>query len=283
MKIKISADSICDLPPELIAKYGIGIVPLSIVKGGQPFRDMVEITPQDIFDYVESGAGSCHTTAVNVSEYAELFAEYLKEYDAVIHTTISSVISCCHQNALIAAADLPNVYVIDSLNLSSGSGQLVLDAAIMAERGSPADEIAERVNQLAKYVESSFVIDTLKYLHKGGRCSGLAALGANLLKLKPCIEVTDGKMDVGKKYRGNFDKVILQYVADKLQGRDDIDPRRIFVTYAPGTPQEVVDSVTDAIRALGYFQEILTSLAGCTISNHCGPVCLGLLYYRKQG
>jgi DegV family protein with EDD domain len=282
MRIKISADSTCDLPRELIDKYNIGIIPLYIVKGGESFKDSLEITPDALFDYVDSGAGTCHTAAVNVADYLEAFTAYLREYDAVIHINISSGFSACNQNAAIAASELPNVYIADSRNLSTGSGHLVYDAAIMAEEGVAPGEIVDRLNAAAPYVDASFVIDSLAYLHKGGRCSSLAALGANILKLKPCIEVVDGKMEVGRKYRGAFEKAVLQYVGDKLADADGIDGRRIFITYTSRVPPPVARGVADAVRALGIFDEIIESDAGCAISNHSGPVCLGVLFYRKN-
>jgi len=281
MKIAITSDSTCDLSKELVEKYDITIIPLYINKGGESLRDGLEITPDDIFDYVDSGAGVCQTAALNIADYTELFEEKLKENDAVIHFNISSGFSSCHANARLAAEELENVYVVDTLNLSRGSGHLVLDAAIMAEEGKTPEEIVAVINEEIPKVESSFIIDTLKYLHKGGRCSGVAALGANLLKLKPCIEVVDGKMDVGKKYRGNFKTVILQYVRDRLTGRDDIDPRRIFITCTTGTPEEVIDAVEAEIKACMNFDEIIRTKAGCTVSNHCGRVCLGILFFRK--
>ncbi|MDR1217940.1 MAG: DegV family protein [Oscillospiraceae bacterium] len=282
MKIKISADSTCDLTHELIDRYDIGIVPLYIVKGGESFKDGLEITPDDLFDYVDSGAGTCHTAAVNIADYTDAFTSYLREYDAVVHINISSGFSACNQNARIAASELPNVYVVDSFNLSTGTGHLVYDAALMAAEGVAPDEIARRLDGMAPFMDASFIIDKLTYLHKGGRCSSLTALGANILKLKPCIEVTDGKMDVGKKYRGSFDKVILQYVADKLSDAGNIDGRRIFVTHTTRVPPDTTRSVIDAIRSYGIFDEIVESHAGCAISNHCGTVCLGVLFYRRR-
>lgn len=281
MKIAITSDSTCDLSKDLIEKYDIKIIPLYINKGSESLRDGLEITPDDIFDYVDSGAGVCQTSALNVADYTDLFEESLKSHDAVIHFNISSGFSSCHANARIAAEDFENVYVVDTLNLSTGSGHLVLDAAIMAEEGKTPEEIVAKINEDIPKVESSFVIDTLKYLHKGGRCSALAALGANLLKLKPCIEVKDGKMDVGKKYRGNFKTVILQYVRDRLTGRDDIDPRRIFITSTTGTPREVEEAVAAEVKQIMDFDEIIFTKAGCTVSNHCGRVCLGILFFRK--
>ncbi len=282
MKIKITADSTCDLSPELVEKYNITIVPLYIVRGEESLKDGVEITPEDIFKYVDSGKGVCSTAAVNLSDYIEVFSEQLKTCDAVIHFNISSDMSSCYASASLAAKEFEGVYVVDSRNLSSGIGHLVLDAAIMAQQGEKsASEIYDIIQSEVDKVESSFVIDTLKYLHKGGRCSALTALGANILKLKPCIEVKNGKMDVGQKYRGSFSTVILQYVRDRLMGRTDIDTRRIFITYPATTSEEIADAVEKEVRKYMDFDEIYHTHAGCTVSNHCGPVCLGILFFRK--
>ena len=281
MRIKISADSTCDLPADIIERYNIGITPLYIIKDEVPYKDRLEITVNEMFDYVESGAGMTRSSAVNVSEYLEFFSGWLAEYDAIIHISISNYFSVCNQNAKLAAEDFSNVYVVDSLNLSTGSGHIVLDAAIMAENGLTPEEIVKELERLIPKVEASFVIGTLKYLYKGGRCSGLAALGANLLKLNPCIEVTEGKMIVGKKYRGSFDKIILQYIDDKLSNRDDIDPKRIFVTYPPTVTSDFVGRIVDRIKSIRNFEEIICCEAGCVISNHCGPICSGILFYRR--
>jgi len=281
MRVKITADSTCDLPPELVEKYNIGITPLYILMDDKPYKDRLEITVTDIFEFVNSGKGITRSNAINISEYQDYFSEWLKEYDAIVHISISSFISACNQSAKIAAEEMGNVYVVDSLNLSTGSGHVVLDAAIMAENGANSEEIVKKLEELIPKVEASFVIGTLKYLHLGGRCSGLAALGANLLKLNPCIEVINGKMDVGKKYRGTFNKIILKYVEDRLSNRDDIDTKRIFVTYPPTTSKELVDEIVEKIKTIKEFDEIICSEAGCVISNHCGPVCVGILYYRK--
>ena len=281
MRIKITADSTCDLPPDIVSKYDIGITPLYIMKDEKPYKDRLEITVSDIFEYVESGAGMTRSSAINVSEYQEYFSSLLGDYDAIIHISISNFISVCNQNARLAAEDLKNVYVVDSLSLSTGSGLLVLDAALMGNSGMPPERIVEELEHLVTKVDASFVIGTLKYLHKGGRCSGLAALGANILKLNPCIEVIGGKMDVGKKYRGSFDKIILQYVEDKLSVRDDIDLRRIFVTYPPTMSDELISKIVDKVKSCKDFEEIICCEAGCVISNHCGPICAGILFYNK--
>lgn len=280
MKIKITADSTCDLSPELVEKYDIGIIPLYIIKNGKPHRDGIEIIPQDIFDHVKAGGDVCSTAAVSVSDYHETFEKLLEEYDAVIHLNISSDMSACRQNALLAAAELENVYPIDSKNLSTGIGQLVLAAAEMAAGGASPREITDELTRLREKLEVSFVLDTLLYLHKGGRCNAVAALGSNLLNLKPCIEVKDGKMGVGKKYRGTLKKCLVNYVKDRLEGRDDVDTRRIFITNS-GIDGEILKEVEAAVRSCQPFEEVLHTRAGCTISNHCGPNCLGILFFNK--
>jgi len=280
MRVKITADSTCDLPEDIVNRYNIGITPLYIIKDEKPYKDRIEITAQDLFDYVESGKGMTRSNAINISEYQEYFAEWMKDHDALIHISLSNHFSACNQSARLAAEDFENVYVVDSLSLSTGSGHIVLDAAIMAESGMAAEEIVKELERLVPLVEASFVIGTLKYLHLGGRCTGLQALGANLLKLNPCIEVKDGKMEVGKKYRGKFDKILLDYVEDRLANRNDIDPKRIFVTYPTTISDELVNSVVEKVKSLRDFDEIICCEAGCAISNHCGPICLGILFYR---
>ena len=233
MNIKITADSTCDLSEELVKKYDIEILPLYIVKDGKSYKDGVEITPSDIFEHVKAGGALTSTAAVNVADYVDAFTPLSKEYDAVIHIDISADFSSCYQNACIAAENFDNVYIIDSRNLSTGSGLVVLRAAEMAQAGESPEDIVKAMNVLTSKVEASFVIEKLDFLRKGGRCSTLAALGANLLSLRPCIEVKDGKMSVGKKYRGKYAACIEKYITERLSGRDDIDYKRIFITHSP--------------------------------------------------
>ena len=280
MKIKISSDSTCDLSAELVERYDVHIVPLSVSKDGVFYRDGLEITPQDIFDHVSSGGGVCSTAAVNMDEYQHIFESLRRDDDAVIHFTISSELSCCYQNACLAAQEVPGVYVIDAENLSTGIGQLVLEASIMAREGAAPEEIVEKINTMKKKLDVSFVIDTLEYLYKGGRCSSLAALGANLLSLKPCIEVVDGKMRVGKKYRGSLEKCLEKYIRERLADVDSLDLHRIFVTHS-NMDQATVDRIQAVVESCAPFEEILQTKAGCTISCHCGPNCLGILFFRK--
>lgn len=280
MNIKITADSTCDLSPELIHKYDIEIIPLCVIKEGQPYRDGVNITSKDIFEHVENGGELCTTSALNVSEYQEVFAELSPKYDAVIHIGISNGFSSCIQNATIAAGEFGNVYAVDSRNLSTGSGHVVIKAAELAQSGMAPQEIVDYLNEFTARVEASFVIDKLDYLKKGGRCSSLAVLGANLLNLKPCIEVRDGAMHVAKKYKGSFEKCLLRYVKDRLEGRTDIDTGRIFITH-PACSDEVVEMVRQEVEKIMHFDEVLITRAGCTVSSHCGPNTLGILFVRK--
>ena len=280
MRVKIIADSTCDLSPELLERYDIAITPLCVIKDGREFHDGVDITPADIFAHVDGGGELCSTAAVSQFEYTEIFTRYAREYDAVVQINIGSGFSCCYQNACLAAQDFDNVYVVDSENLSTGQGLLVVAAAKLAQQGLSGSEIAERVRALAPKVEASFLIDRLDYMRKGGRCSAVAALGANLLHLKPCIEVREGKMGVCKKYRGSFEKCIRQYVKERLDGRTDIDEGLAFITH-PACQKNVVDAAMEEARAYGSFDEIVETHAGCTVSCHCGPNTLGILFVRK--
>ena len=281
MKIKITADSTCDLSHDLVSIYDIEITPLYIIKEGKAYKDMKEIAPRDIFDHVSSGGAITSTSAVNVEDYIRYFTPLSRKNDAVIHLNISADFSSCYQNACIAAKEFDNVYVVDTRNLSTGSGLLVLEAAEMAERGKSPEKIVEVLNGLIPKVEASFVIDKLNYLQKGGRCSALTVLGANLLSLRPCIEVKEGKMGVGRKYQGNFEKCVLQYVRERLKDRTDINPKRIFITHPPFDYPDLVDKVKNEIRKYIKFDEILETHAGCTVSSHCGPGTLGILFMRQ--
>ena len=280
MRIKISADSTCDLTKELVQQYDIEIIPLYVNKDGVFYQDGVDITAQDIYTHVSAGGSMCSTAAVNVEDYSQFFRHLRQEHENVIHFTISSAMSSSYQNAYIAAEDVGGVYVVDAQNLSTGIGQLVLEAAIMAKGDQAPEAIVAELNEMKKKLNVSFILDTLEYLRKGGRCSAVAALGANLLSLKPCIEVRDGSMKVGKKYRGNLDKCLEKYIKDRLAEVDTLDLRRIFITHS-GMEQARVDQVQAWVQECAPFAEILQTTAGCTISSHCGPNCLGVLFFNK--
>ena len=280
MNIKILSDSTCDLSPALLAEYNIDLARLTTIKNGEAFIDGETITPADIFDHVANGGDLCSTTAINIGEYEELFQKYASEYDAVIHINIGSGFSSCYQNACLAAEDFPNVRVIDSQNLTTGQGLLVLEACRLAKVCDDLDEIVEKLNAFATRIESSFLLDQLAYMAKGGRCSSVAALGANLLGLKPCIEVKNGKLTVVKKYRGTYAKCLASYVKDRLADREDILRNELFLTYTP-VSDECLSAVKNAIDQYGNFETVYETTAGCTVSCHCGPGTLGVIFVRK--
>lgn len=280
MKIKIVSDSTCDLSPELISRYDIGITPLYVIKDEKEYRDGLDISFLDIFEHVDRGGELCKTAACSVMDYIRCFSEYTSQYDAVIQITIGSGFSSCYQNACIAADEFPNVYVVDSQNLSTGQGQIVVAAAKMTEQGLTASEIVEHLQVLIPKVEISFIVGQIDYLRKGGRCSAMAAFGANLLNLNPCIEVKNGEMVVVKKYRGNFEKCVCQYVQERLQERTDIEKDLVFITHAV-TPEHVIKNVQQKIQEYGPFHEIVETHVGCTVSCHCGPRTLGVIVVRK--
>ena len=280
MRIKITSDSTCDLSAQLIEKYDIGILPLTVIKEGEAFRDCVNIMPADIFAHVAAGGNLCSTAAVNTAEYQEWFSKHAPDYDGVIHINLSAELSSCHQNACIAAEDFDNVRVIDSRNLSTGQGLVVLKACELARTCTDLDDLAQQLRDFTSRVEASFLLDRLEYMVKGGRCSSAAALGANLLNLKPCIEVRNGKMAVVKKYRGNFAKCLAAYVKDRIANREDLDRGTLFVTRTP-VSDECLNAVKNAVDAYADFENIYWTEAGCTISCHCGPRTLGILYFHK--
>lgn len=281
--IILCADSTCDLSEELLERYNIHIFPLHIVLGDRTYQDGVDLVPDQIYQIYREKKILPKTAAINVEEYTEFVRPFIKAGNDVIYVTLGSGISATYNNCRLAAEELPGMYVIDSGNLSTGMGHVVLAAAKGIEAGLPVEQIVEQTRALAHRVEASFVIDTLEFLYKGGRCSALAMLGANMLKLKPCIEVdnADSKMSVGKKYRGSLDKALEQYVKDRLEGRDDIVTDRIFITHS-GIAPERVELVRREIAKYQQFDEVIETRAGCTISSHCGPNTLGILFVRKE-
>ena len=280
MNIKITSDSTCDLSAALLEKYDISLARLTVMKGGEQFTDGETIFPADIFAHVAAGGDLCSTSAYSIGQYQALFAQFAGSCDALIHVNISSAFSSSYQNACIAAEEFDNVYVIDSLNLSTGQGLVVLEIARQREKGLDAKQIVEYMKDFVPRVEASFVLSQLKYMVKGGRCSSATALGANLLNLKPCIEVKGGKMTVVKKYRGSYAKCLSAYVKDRLDGREDLDPTTLFVTHTQMEPEDMA-AAKEAVAQYGHFADVYDTEAGCTVSCHCGPGTLGVLFVRK--
>ncbi len=280
-KILIASDSTSDLNAELIERYGVKIVPLGVTLGDKNYTDGVDIDPDMIYENYEKTGQLPKTAAVNVAEFSDFFEKYTREGYSIVLFTISSEMSSTFSNAHLAAEDFENVYVVDTRNLSTGGGLLVLTAAQMAEKGSSAKEIYNECTRLVDYVDASFVINSLEFLHKGGRCSALAALGANLLQLKPCITVKSGKMGVSKKYRGKFGAILPQYITDRIGDACDVEIDKIFVTHA-GCDKAYIDACVAKVKELAPEANVMITRAGCTISSHCGRDCLGVLFIRKN-
>ena len=281
MPVKIISDSTCDLSEDLLKEYDIAIVPLTVTLGDRSGHDGVDITPEDIYAYVEETGVLPKSSAVSVGEYKEAFGGWREKGYEIVHFSLSAKFSASWQNACTAAEELGGVHVVDSANLSTGQGLLTLYGAELAEDGKSAAEIAEACRSLAGRVEASFVINTTDYLHKGGRCSALMNLGANLLHIKPCIEVRDGGMHPGKKYHGSINHAIHAYVEDRLKNRADIDLKRMFITHTRVDPQAVDDVRSLIEKHIPGIEEILETTAGATITTHCGPDTLGILFVRK--
>lgn len=278
--IKITTDSTCDLPQWILDKYDISVCPLGVAKGGVLFQDGIDITTGDIQAHVEAGGDITTTSAVNIGQYADFFMQQLQGHTGLIHLNVGMGFSSCHQNARLAATEMEQVHVVDSANLSVGHGMQVLAAAEAAKAGASAKDILAMLAELCPRVEANFVLDTLDYMKKGGRCSAVTALGANLLKLHPCIEVVDGKMGVTKKYRGSMEKVVGAYVKERVGNRDDIDRKRVFLVDTCQN-QALVDLTRAALVEHGGFEEIIECKAGCTIFCHCGPDTVAVMFARN--
>ncbi len=281
-KVILSADSSCDLGPELKNRYKVNYTRFHILLDGRSYVDGIDLSSNDIFSIYRQKKCLPKTSAIGVGEYYEYFKKWTDQGFEVIHINISSAISSTYQNCCIAASELGGVYPIDSKNLTTGMGQLVIEAAKRIELGMQAEEIQKEVSDLTNKLNVSFVVDTLEFLRAGGRCSALSALGANILKLKPCIEVNNstGMMAPSKKYRGSLDKVLIQYINEKLSDVYKINTERIFITHTVQSP-ELIELVHSHIKELGIFKEIYITDASCTISSHCGPNTLGLIFLEK--
>ena len=278
--IHIIADSTCDLSKELVEKYGIIIQPLYIHLGEEEYQDGVSITPDDIYKWSEETKETPKTAAVSMAEMMDLYEKYTTNGDEIICFSISDDMSTTGNVMRMAAEEMDaaeRIHVINSANLSTGIGLLVIEAAIMAQNGVPAKDIVAKIEELKPLVRSSFVVDTLTYLHRGGRCSGVAALAGGMLKLHPRIAVEDGKMGPGKKYRGRMNSVILEYVKDMEEDLKVAKADRVFITHS-GCDEAIINEVRAYLEQLHVFDEILVTRAGGVVSSHCGPGTLGVLF-----
>ncbi|MGN0804592.1 MAG: DegV family protein [Candidatus Coproplasma sp.] len=282
MKIKITSDSTCDLGKELVEKNGIGIFPLTVVLGDKSFKDGEGITPQDIFDYVAKSGVLPKTAAGSLDEYTEFFKSNLKDNDYLIHFNISSMASSSH-NSAYKASELfgGKVKVIDSLALSTGQGLLVMKACDLVKEGKGVDEIVETINSLRVKVNTSFVPDALDYLHKGGRCSLAAMLGAKVLKLHPMIcENESGQLVAKKKYMGGMERCIRNYITDLKATYRDYDKTRCFITHS-SADKELVDLAKSMVAENFEFNEVIETVAGGIVTSHCGRNTLGVLFISE--
>lgn len=280
-KIIVTADSTCDLDKGSIDKYGIIICPLYVRTEEGEYRDGVNITAPKLFDYVSHTGKLPKTAACSADDYINLWKPFVDAGNEVVHINISGEFSSCYQNACLGAQEVGHVYTVDSRNLSSGSGHLAIEAAILAQEGKTGSEIQAILDEKKQRLNVSFVIDTMEYLAKGGRCSSVVSLAAGLLKIKPMIEVKNGKMGVGKKYRGKLSAVLKQYVHERLQAAGPLELKRIFITDS-GVDLDIVEECRKAILEEAPFEEIIHSLAGCTVCSHCGPGTLGILFFQAE-
>ncbi len=280
MKVKISADSTVDLSRELVQEYNVAIMPLHVSLGDKDCLDGVTIQPEDIYQYYADTKKLPKSGARSAEEYKEFFEQQLQEgYDAIVHFCISAEMSASYQNAKIAADQMEEVYVVDSRQLSTGIGLLVLDACDMVKEGMTAKQIYERALSRCDQAKSSFIVDTLEFLYKGGRCSALKYFGANLLSIKPCLEVKDGRIGVEGKPMGRYRHCVAKYCDNIRKKITDPDPKRVFVTHTR-MDDGIVEEVVECVKSWGIFEEVLETTAGCTVTTHCGANTIGILYFN---
>ncbi|MBR5191919.1 MAG: DegV family protein [Clostridia bacterium] len=277
MKIAISAETTCDLTKDLLNEHDIKIIPFEIVLGDKMIKDG-EISPEEIFAFVDKNGVLPKTTALNEYEYTEFFEEIKKDYDAIIHIALSSGISSSCGNAERASKNVENVYVVDSQTLTTGIGLLALYARDLANQGLAPSEIQKKVQERTASVQASFVVERLDYLYKGGRCNALQFFGANLLKIRPRIVVKNGKMGTDKKYRGNMVNVIEKYSQEVFADFNTPNLDKAFITYSSAS-DEMIEKAENACKEMG-FKKIYKTTAGCTISSHCGANTLGIIYFN---
>ncbi len=281
--IGIVSDSTCDLTAELLERYQITIIPLHVLLGEEEFLDGKNISPDEIYKWADQNKSTPKTSAVSMEDAAECFRELLKTYEGLVVFSISGSMSTTNNVFRLAADEIgasDRVRVIDSANLSTGVGHLVVEAAELAQSGAGLDEIEKQIVAYRPLVRASFVIDTLVYLYRGGRCSGMAALAGGVLKLHPKIVVKNGAMQVDKKYRGKLAPVTLSYAKDMEEELLHAKKDRVFITHS-GTDPEIVEEVRSYLKSLNHFDEIIETRAGSVISSHCGPGTLGVLFIAE--
>lgn len=278
--VVITADSTCDLSPELISRFQIHVIPLTITLGDATFLDGESFTPADMYARYRADGTLPKTSAPGVQDFLDFFQPFVEQGFEIVHLDISSELSNTYNAARLAASELSGVYVIDSTMLSTGIGLLAIEAAECRDRGMSAFDLAVHISDLRSKVSTSFVLDTLEFMWKGGRCTGVTAFGANLLKIKPGLEMRNGKLEVYKKYRGNMDRVYRQYITERLSGKK-VRPGHVFLTESGEVNPAVLEELTALIKQLTGCAEVHHTVAGCTVSSHCGPKTLGVLFVEE--
>lgn len=279
-KVIITSDSTLDLTPELLERFGIKVLPLTILLGEESFPDSHDYTPEVMYERFRADGTLPKTSAPSLQQFLDFFRGFVDEGYEIVHLDISSELSSTCNNARIAASEFDSVYVVDSRMLSTGVALLATEGAECRDKGMSASDIAAHLQELTAKVDTSFVLDTLEFMWKGGRCSGVAALGANLLKLKPALEMKDGKLEVYKKYRGSINSVYRAYINERLAGKT-VRPGHVFITHSGEVDAAVIDELQALVRELIPVDEIHVTTAGCTVSSHCGPKTLGVLFINK--
>ena len=276
----ITADSTCDLSQELLERFAIKTIPLTILLGEESFFDGIQFTPADMYRRYRADGTLPKTSAPSVQQFIDFFRPFVEAGCEVVHLDISAELSSSYSTACIAAAELGGVYPVDSRMLSTGVGLLVIEAAECRDKGMEAKEIAAHIASLTDKVDTSFVLGTLEFMWKGGRCSGVAALGANLLHLKPALEMSGGKLGVYKKYRGNIKAVYKQYISERLAGKS-VRPGHVFITNSGAVDEATSAELETLVRSTIEVKEVHHTTAGCTIASHCGPKTLGVLFINE--
>lgn len=281
-KIILSADSICDLNQELTETFKVNTTPYTIVIDKEMYKDNIDITPSDIYKFYSENKILPKTTSINIGEYYNYFKPWVDDGYEVIHITLGSVLTSSYNNCTLASDELEGVYTLDSQNLSVGTGLLVMKAAELIKEGRTAKEVVKELEKHRNKIHMSFILNTLEFLHAGGRCSKVSSLGANVLKIKPVINVnnTSGAMSLGNKYRGSLEKSIVRYIKDKISSYDNINTDRIFIVHS-GIDDSYIEVAKNTISEILDFKEIYITTASCTISSHCGPNTLGIAFETK--
>jgi len=279
MSYKITCESSADLGQDLYKKHKISVIPFTITLGDKDYQDGINITNDDLFDFFNQTKQLPKTSAINQFDYEEFFKKELEDTDGIIHISLSSQLSSTYEHAVEAAKKFENVYVIDSMSLSTGIGLQVLYAASLRDKDVPITEAVMKIESRREHVQASFVVDKLNFLHKGGRCSALTLLGANVLSLRPSIQLKNGKMVVGKKYVGKMHKILDKYIFDTVNQFSTPDKSMCFITCSSAT-DEMMEVARNSVKSLGLFKKVYETTAGCTVTTHCGPNTLGILYYN---